>query len=82
MNEAVKIINGRVITPGGIVKGEVVLKDGIIMGVGEIGAAAQGARVIDAEGKIHWSYVSPIGINPGADGILAALESLPKGGTK
>ena len=25
---------------------------------------------------IHWSYVSPIGVNPGADGILAALESM------
>ena len=25
---------------------------------------------------IRWSYVSPIGINPGADGILEALEKL------
>jgi hypothetical protein len=25
-----------------------------------------------------WSYVSPIGINPGADGILTALEDLSK----
>src|SRR5690349_20402011 len=33
--------------------------------------------VIDAEGVIRWSYVSPVGVNPGADGILAALESLP-----
>jgi len=32
--------------------------------------------VIDAQGVIRWSYVSPIGVNPGADGILAALESL------
>jgi peroxiredoxin len=32
--------------------------------------------VIDAEGIIRWSYVSPIDVNPGADGILAALESL------
>jgi peroxiredoxin len=32
--------------------------------------------VIDAEGTIRWSYVSPRGVNPGADGILAALESL------
>jgi peroxiredoxin len=32
--------------------------------------------VIDPEGTIHWSYVSPIGVNPGADGILTALESL------
>lgn len=32
--------------------------------------------VIDSEGVIAWSYVSPIGVNPGADGILAALEDL------
>ena len=27
-------------------------------------------------GVIRWSYVSPIGVNPGADGILTALEAL------
>ncbi|HEX2897695.1 MAG TPA: peroxiredoxin, partial [candidate division Zixibacteria bacterium] len=32
--------------------------------------------VIDPNGKVFWSYVSPVGINPGADGILAALEEL------
>jgi peroxiredoxin len=32
--------------------------------------------VIDGEGVIRWSYVSPVGVNPGADGILAALEAL------
>jgi peroxiredoxin len=32
--------------------------------------------VIDREGIIRWSYVSPVGVNPGADGILAALEDL------
>jgi peroxiredoxin len=32
--------------------------------------------VIDAGGVIRWSHVSPVGINPGADGILSALESL------
>ena len=31
---------------------------------------------IDGEGVIRWSYVSPVGVNPGADGILDALESL------
>jgi peroxiredoxin (alkyl hydroperoxide reductase subunit C) len=25
---------------------------------------------------IRWSYVSPVGVNPGADGILRALEGL------
>jgi peroxiredoxin len=34
--------------------------------------------VVDSEGIIRFSYVSPIGVNPGADGILTALESLPK----
>jgi peroxiredoxin len=32
--------------------------------------------VIDAAGVIRWSHVSPIGVNPGADGILTALEAL------
>jgi peroxiredoxin len=32
--------------------------------------------VIDHDGIIRWSYVSPIGVNPGADGILRALEAL------
>src|SRR5258706_5731425 len=35
--------------------------------------------VIDEKGVIRWSYVSPITVNPGADGILAALESLHGG---
>jgi peroxiredoxin len=34
--------------------------------------------VIDKNGTIAWSYCSPIGVNPGADGILQALEELPK----
>ncbi|HKN00214.1 MAG TPA: redoxin domain-containing protein [Candidatus Binataceae bacterium] len=32
--------------------------------------------VIDPKGVIAWSFVSPLGVNPGADGILAALEDL------
>jgi hypothetical protein len=35
--------------------------------------------VIDPEGVIRWSYVSPVGINPGADGILKALASVVRG---
>jgi peroxiredoxin len=34
--------------------------------------------VIDKNGVIFWSYRSPVAINPGADGILQALEGLPK----
>jgi peroxiredoxin len=32
--------------------------------------------VIDARGVIRWSFCSPIDVNPGADGVLRALESL------
>jgi|GEM_PF-64762 len=32
--------------------------------------------VINKEGIIEWSYLSPTAINPGADGILDALETL------
>ena len=34
--------------------------------------------VINAEGIIEWSYLSPKSVNPGADGILEALENLTK----
>ena len=40
------------------------------------GTSERALFVIDAEGVIHWSYVSPVGVNPGADGILSALEEL------
>jgi peroxiredoxin len=32
--------------------------------------------VIDAQGIIQWSYLSPVAINPGADGIIHALEHI------
>ena len=39
--------------------------------------------VIDARGIVRWSYVSPVGVNPGADGILRALETIgPTGGKR
>src|ERR1700688_887918 len=34
--------------------------------------------VLDKNGMIAWSYCSPVAVNPGADGILQALEDLPK----
>jgi len=40
------------------------------------GEAGRALFVIDREGIIRWSYVSPIGINPGADGILKALGAI------
>jgi peroxiredoxin len=42
------------------------------------GTTERALFVIDAEGIIRWSYVSPVGVNPGADGILRALEQLDK----
>jgi peroxiredoxin len=32
--------------------------------------------VIDGDGIIRWSYLSPVGVNPGADGILEALDAM------
>jgi peroxiredoxin len=40
------------------------------------GTSERALYVIDRDGIVHWSYVSPVGVNPGADGILRALESL------
>jgi len=40
------------------------------------GISERALFVIDGTGAIRWSYVSPLGVNPGADGILEALESI------
>jgi peroxiredoxin len=40
------------------------------------GTSERALYVIDADGVVSWSYLSPVGINPGADGILRALEGL------
>jgi len=40
------------------------------------GFAERALFVIDGDGIVRWSYVSPIDVNPGADGILRALETL------
>jgi peroxiredoxin len=42
----------------------------------EDGTSERALFVLDGDGIIHWSYCSPIAVNPGADGILSALESL------
>jgi len=41
------------------------------------GVTERALFVIDGNGIIRWNHVSPIGVNPGAAGILAALEALP-----
>ncbi len=40
------------------------------------GTSERALFVIDGDGVIRWSYCSPVGLNPGADGILDALETL------
>src|SRR5688572_14442188 len=41
------------------------------------GVSARALFVVDADGVIRWSHLSPPAVNPGADGIFKALESLP-----
>jgi len=40
------------------------------------GVCERALFVLDRDGLIFWSYCSPIAVNPGADGILEALEKL------
>ena len=54
-------------------KGEVARRYGVYREAD--GTSERALFVIDADGVVQWSYVSPIDVNPGADGILAALES-------
>jgi peroxiredoxin len=42
----------------------------------EVGMSERALFVVDGAGVIRWSYVSPVGVNPGAEGILNALESM------
>lgn len=40
------------------------------------GTSRRALFVIDGSGMIRWSYLSPADVNPGADGIFAALDRL------
>jgi peroxiredoxin len=42
------------------------------------GVCERALFVLDRNGVIFWSYCSPIAVNPGADGILDALERMEK----
>jgi alkyl hydroperoxide reductase subunit AhpC len=42
----------------------------------ESGTSGRALFVLDEAGVIQWSYLSPVALNPGADGILAALEAM------
>jgi peroxiredoxin len=55
-------------------KGEVARQYGVYRE--KEGTSERALFVIDGEGIIRWSYVSPVGVNPGADGILDALEQM------
>jgi peroxiredoxin len=56
-------------------KGEVATKYGAYRE--REGVCERALFVTDRNGVIFWSYCSPIAVNPGADGILDALEKLP-----
>ena len=60
-------------------KGEVAATYGVYLP--KEGEAARAIFVIDGKGAIRWSYLSPIGVSPGADGILNALEDLERADT-
>jgi len=55
-------------------KGEVARQYGVYED--ETGESKRALFVIDGEGVIRWSYVSPVDVNPGADGILTALDAI------
>ena len=55
-------------------KGEVARKYGAYRA--NEGVCERALFVLDRQGTIAWSYCSPIAVNPGADGILDALEQL------
>lgn len=44
----------------------------------EHGYCKRALFVLDGQGVVAWSYLSPTAINPGADGVLNALDKLKK----
>ena len=55
-------------------KGDVARKYGAYRA--QDGTSERALFVIDGTGILRWAYISPVDVNPGADGILDALESL------
>jgi alkyl hydroperoxide reductase subunit AhpC len=64
---------------GGHVKGDIARSYGAYRD--NEGVAERALFVLDETGHIVWSHLSPIAVNPGADGILDALERMPKPGS-
>lgn len=54
-------------------KGAVARRYGVY---GPDGYAERALFVLDTRAQVSWSYVSPTDVNPGADGILDALDAL------
>jgi peroxiredoxin len=61
-------------------KGAVAQRYGVYDGTA--GISGRALFVIDPKGVVRWSYLSPIGVNPGADGILDALEAMNQDGNE
>ncbi|HEV8200287.1 MAG TPA: peroxiredoxin [Candidatus Polarisedimenticolia bacterium] len=55
-------------------KGEVARHYGVYRA--EEGTCERALFVIDRSGVVRWSFVSPLDVNPGADGILRTLEDM------
>lgn len=55
-------------------KGEVARKYGVYDD--RVGECKRALFVLDEAGVVQWNYLSPVGVNPGADGILDALEKM------
>jgi peroxiredoxin len=60
-------------------KGEVARRYGVYR-EGD-GFSERALYVLDPQGRVHWSHVSPPEVNPGAEGILRALGDLHAGAT-
>jgi peroxiredoxin len=58
-------------------KGEVARRYGVYDA--DNGMSKRALFLLDGNATIRWCYVSPVGVNPGADGVLRALESLQGG---
>jgi peroxiredoxin len=56
-------------------KGEVSRAYGVYLD--DVGESARALFIVDEKGIVAWSYLSPVAVNPGADGILDALDQMP-----
>jgi len=57
-------------------KGDVAKKYGVYDD--RVGECKRALFVLDENGVVRWNYLSPVGVNPGADGILDALEKMDR----